>query len=230
MYSQNRRPDSRYVIAIILLLTGLAPFGRSAQVECLPDDSSWRCYGSFEVRFENYSGPMAARAIHFSNGEFMAEIEQPVTIKQFMRVLPSNLELFSGLTNDESTLPGGNNPFRLFNKAFTNPLIALQKAWPDGPASVTSDITVSDVILENHYPATLSTYRLSDNQISFTLIVPDYPSPKTEGVWTKGLYEPLSDDFALDDWYNNEGISFRNLQEARAWVYKPDETEATEDE
>jgi hypothetical protein len=204
-----------FVFAILVAIGPLA-LGAEAQPQCAK--APWSCFGSFELRIEGTNGPQVARMIRFSNDEFMAELEQGGVKKQYLQVSPSRLELFAGLTENESPRVGSNNPFMFLDIGFAYPAMALQMAYPTGPDLVPLILTTQDLVLEKRHPATLTTIRESASRIRFRLSLGPNANMVMEGLWDGALSEPLPDDLPMSNWRHDSAATITNLGEARSLV------------
>jgi len=169
-----------------------------------------------ELRGSGTQGIEAFRFIRFSNGEVMAEIERHGSKKQHLTLLPSQVVLYSGLSDEESPEVGGKNPFMFMDLAFTYPFQALQLAHPEGPSSVTSNEVSKEIVLERKHAATITTRRLSGEQISFRLALKGDVNKELDGVWDGRLQEPLPGDLPIANWRHRGTGAFNTLRDARS--------------
>jgi hypothetical protein len=208
-------PPIRRPVALLALCLGLCALTALAQSE--RKRSPWQSFGTFEISWPEPEGLRTIRMIHFSNGEFMAEVEAKGTWKRHLRVQPSSLVLYSGLSDDESPRAGAaNNPFMFLDYGFAYPALALHQAYPSGANSVSEAGTDTQVLLENKHPATLTAVRASDNRIRFRLALKSEVSLTMDGVWDGRLRDPLPDDFRIASWRHESPASVVTLGEARA--------------
>ena len=147
--------------------------------------------------------------IIFPNQEVLAEIEQGGVVKKYL-ALPSGIQLYWGLSADES-ISGGANPFGFLDLGFALPITALRSAFPFGPASVAVGESSKDVVVENR-PITIRatrrgeqiTYRLESAQLIIT------------GLWERMAPDLLPDSYSLVGWVSPTNVKFPTLKEARS--------------
>jgi len=146
----------------------------------------------------------------------MAEIEGKGTKKQHLRVQPSHLVLYSGLSADESPQSGGKNPFMFLDLGFAYPGLALHQAYPLGASSVPENETDTQVLLENKHPATLTALRDSEARVRFRLALRSDVRITLDGLWDGRLREPLPNDLQVTAWRHNSSATVTTLGEARS--------------
>jgi hypothetical protein len=131
----------------------------------------------------------------FPNRELLAEIEQGAVTKRYL-ALPSGIQLYSGLSANESTSPGRKNPFAFLDLSFGVPITALRTAFPLGPSSVSDGESKRDILLQGK-PTMISTTRRSELRITYRL---EPASVHVNGLWEKLVQNPLSGDYSLVGW------------------------------
>lgn len=205
-------------LMLFFLIASLMGTPANAQSPCLYPSDPWSCFGSFELRLKGKEGSQVqvAQMIRFTNGEFMFEMERQGTRKQLLRVLPSGLELLSGLSEDESPEVGPKNPFMFQDLLFAYPFMSLRLAYPSGPASVSETATKTAIVVENKYPATVTATRLGPERIGFHLSMDDGRIPPMDVVWDGKLNKPLPDDMPLTNWKQASGTTPPDLGQARS--------------
>ena len=191
-------------------------FNVFAQNQCGAPQAPWSCFGLIELQYANEAAHVTLRMLRFSNGEFMAEIEQGATKKQYLEVQPSGLGLFSGLTESESLDSVEKNPFAFFDMPFVWPLMSLQAAYPSGLEAVPWEETRTDVVVEENQPVAITAVRVAPVRMEFRLRFEQNPDLKVEGLWDGQLLKPLPDDYSVVDWKHRTASKIADLGEARA--------------
>jgi hypothetical protein len=173
-------------------------------------NDDWTCFSTIELQ----AAPTApiSRIFMFSNNELLAEIEQGATIKRYLVAQPSGIELYAGLSADESVLAGPKNPFQFLELNFGVPLMALQTAFPAGPSSVPDGESKKDILVRGK-PITISTTRRSQHKITYRL---ESASIHATGLWKREAQNPLPGSYSLVGWTNPTKASFATLEEARS--------------
>lgn len=210
------RPSSwrtRLAIVLVMLGAGLA----HAQPGCDRSPVTWACFGVFELRFTTPQGGSLVRLTHFSNGETLAEMASPGgSSKRLLTVPPGNLSLAFGLAPDESLQAGARNPFMFMDMAFAYPAMALQVAYPAGPAAVPAAGMDVPVTIDGKTPVVVRVARRADGQVAFHLKLAHQGSTQEmDGVWVARLAEPWPDDFPVGDWRFGDDARFSTLGQAR---------------
>lgn len=180
-----------------------------ANDQCTSKEVDWTCFSMIEIQPEATAPTL--RMVMFSNQELLAEIQQGGVTKRYL-ALPSGIQLYSGLSADESTSPGRENPFTFLDLSFAVPITALRTAFPLGPSSVPDGESKRDILLQGK-PITISTTRRGQQRIIYRL---ESASIHVNGLWERSVQSPLSGDFSLVGWTNPERSSFATLEEARA--------------
>lgn len=220
---QSLRYNRIYQLLIcVLLITNL--IGTQAEAKpCLYENAPWTCVGSVELTLkgEGTEGIQIVRFIRYTNDEVMFEIEKQGIRKQYLRVLPSSLGIYSGLSEDElSETQPGNNPFSFLDMLFTYPMESLQLAHPSGPTSVTDKPKETAITLERRSSAKVTTSRLSTDSIGFHLEVNESNAgdiQAIDGVWHGVINKPLPNDMKITNWKLKSDIKLTTLGEARKW-------------
>lgn len=160
-------------LAFVFLVAKLLGTPADAQSRCLYQNEPWSCFGSIELQSDGKEGPHIARMIRYTNGEVMLEIQHQGARKQYLTVLPSQLALYSGLTEQESAKSGPNNPFMFLDVVFTYPFMSLRIAHPLGPASISDLSTETAIANEKGPPAKMTATRRSQERIEIRLVASD---------------------------------------------------------
>jgi hypothetical protein len=187
----------------------LSALNAVANDRCASKDDDWTCFSVIEIKAE--ATAPTSRMIVFPNQELLAEIKQGEVTKRYL-ALPSGIQLYSGLSADESTSPGGKNPFAFLDLGFAAPLTALRTAFPLGPSSVPDGESKKDILLQGK-PITISTTRRSQQRITYRL---ESASIHVNGLWDRSVQNPLSGGYSLVGWTSPSKASFATLEEARA--------------
>ncbi len=85
---------------------------------------------------------------------------------------PGGLPLALGLAPDESLQAGARNPFMFVDMAFAYPAMALQLAYPAGPAAVPATGVDVPVTVDGKTPVVVRAARHADGQVVFHLKLP----------------------------------------------------------
>jgi hypothetical protein len=180
-----------------------------ANDQCTSKEVDWACFSMIEIQPEATAPTL--RMVMFPNQELLAEIQQGGVTKRYL-ALRSGIQLYSGLSADESTSPGRKNPFAFLDLSFAVPITALRTAFPLGPSSVPDGESKRDILLQGK-TITISTTRRGQQRIIYRL---ESASIHVSGLWERSVQSPLSGDFSLVGWTSPERASFATLEEARA--------------
>jgi hypothetical protein len=187
----------------------LAAVNAVAEDRCASKNDNWTCFSTIEIQTDA-AGP-TWRMIIFPTQELLAEIEQGGVTKRYL-ALPSGVQLYSGLSADESISPGGKNPFAFLDLGFALPMTALSTAFPRGPSSVPYGESKKDVLVEGKRIA-ISTTRRSEHKISYRL---GSDSIHATGLWERVAQNPLPGSYPLVGWVSPKKARFATLEEARS--------------
>jgi hypothetical protein len=188
----------------------LSALNATAEDQCAAKSDDWACFSTLEIQ----AGSAAPkwRLVVFPNQEVLAQIERSGVTKKYL-ALPSGLQLFSGLSANESILPGGKNAFSLMDIGFALPVTALRTAFPLGPLSVPNGKTKKNIAVEGK-PIAVSTVRHHGQQkITYEL---EAAQIKAAGLWERAVQSPLPGTFSLVGWISPANLKFATLDEARA--------------
>jgi hypothetical protein len=180
-----------------------------ADDRCAPKSDDWACFSSIELQPEATAPTF--RMVIFPKQEFLAEIQNGGVTKRYL-ALPSGVQLYSGLSADESTDPGRKNPFMFLELGFALPITALRTAFPLGPSSVPDGESKKDILVQDK-PIAISTSRHDQQKIRYRL---ESDSIHATGLWERSIQNPLPGDYSLAGWTTPGKISFATLEEARA--------------
>jgi hypothetical protein len=78
-----------------------------ANDQCTSKEVVWTCFSMIEIQPDATAPTL--RMVMFPNQELLAEIKQGGVTKRYL-ALPSGIQLYSGLSADESTSPGRKTP------------------------------------------------------------------------------------------------------------------------
>ena len=192
----------------LLLAVWLPVSGALAAERCPSKPDNWTCFSEMELQ----DSTTTTRMFIYSNHELLAEIEQGATTKRYLVAQPSGIELFSGLSKDESMSPSGKNPFQFLELSFAVPIKAFQTAFPAGPSSVPTGESRKNIVLDGK-PISITTRRQGAGEITFRL---DFTELHASGKWRRVAQKSLPDTYSLAGWTNAQTIQFPSLREARA--------------
>lgn len=187
----------------------LSPLCAVSEDRCSTKSDDWTCFSKIEIQ-PDASAP-TVRMINFPTQELLAEIMHGGDIKKYL-ALPSGIELYSGLSADESISPGRNNPFMLLELGFALPITALRTAFPLGPSSVPEGESKKDILVQGK-PIAISTSRHSQQKLTYRL---ESDSIHATGLWERSVQSPLPGGYSLVGWVSPGKASFATLEEARA--------------
>lgn len=119
------------------------------------------------MKIENPSGKI--RMYQFENDELVVELELSNIMKKYLRVSPSRIEFYWGLSDSEVAGSSGKNPFQFIELSFGLPLMSLAAAFPDGPATIPDGELVKKIMLQNNHPFTVKANRLNSQKFSFSI-------------------------------------------------------------
>jgi hypothetical protein len=196
----------KYFFIFAFLLSAL---NAAASERCASKDDDWTCFSMIEIQ-PDATAPTSRMTI-FPNQELLAEVEQGGVTKRYL-ALPSGIQLYSGLSAEESNSPGGKNPFAFLDVGFAVPITALRTAFPLGPSSVPDGESKRDILLQGK-PITISTTRRSQERIIYRL---ESASVHVNGIWERSVKDPLSGTYSLVSWTSPSKASFATLEQARA--------------
>lgn len=196
----------KHFFIFALLLSAL---DAAASDRCASKDADWTCFSMIEIQ-PDATAP-TSRMIIFPNQELLAEVEQGGVTKRYL-ALPSGIQLYSGLSAEESNSPGRKNPFAFLDLGFAVPITALRTAFPLGPSSVPDGESKKDILLQGK-PITISTTRSSQQRITYRL---ESASIHVIGIWERLVKDPLSGSYSLVGWTSPSEASFATLEQARA--------------
>jgi hypothetical protein len=177
-----------------------------ANDRCASKDDDWTCFSMIEIH-PGATAPIS-RMVIFPNQELLTEIELGGVTKRYL-ALPSGIQLYSGLSADESI---GKNPFAFLDLGFAAPITALRTAFPLGPSSVPDGESKKDILLQGT-PITITTTRHNQQRITYRL---ESASIHVSGLWERLVQNPLSGSYSLVGWTSANKASFATLEEARA--------------
>jgi hypothetical protein len=180
-----------------------------AEDRCASKNEDWTCFSTIEIQTDA-AGP-TWRMIIFPTQELLAEIEQQGATKRYL-ALPSGIQLYSGLSADESISPGGKNPFAFLDLGFALPMTALSTAFPLGPSSVPDGESKKDVLVQGKQ-ITISATRRSQHKITYRL---ESDSIHATGLWERVAQDPLPGSYRLVGWISPTKARFATLAQARS--------------
>jgi hypothetical protein len=194
-----------FILACLLPVLNAA-----AEDQCASKSDDWACFSKLEIQ-AGAAAPMW-RLVVFPNLEVLAEKEQSGATKKYL-ALPSGVQLYFGLSGDESVAPGGKNPFALVDVGFALPVTALRTAFPPGPLSVPNGKTKKNIVVEGKPISVTTTRRRGQQKIEYKL---EAAAIRATGVWERAIQNPLPGSFSLVGWISPTGAQFATLDAARA--------------
>jgi hypothetical protein len=200
----QRARQSFYILAFLL-----SAHSAAAQDRCASKSDDWTCYSTIEIQPE--AGGDTWRMVIFPTQELLAEVARGGVTKRYL-ALPSGIQLYSGLSAEESISPGQKNPFAFLDLGFALPITALRAAFPLGPASVADGESKKDILVQGK-PITISTIRHDAHKISYRL---ESASIHATGLWERVVQPPLPGSYSLVGWVSPTNVSFATLEEARS--------------
>jgi hypothetical protein len=180
----------------------------SAEDRCASKNDDWTCFSTITIRPD--AGESTLRMVVYPAQELLVEMDQAGTTKRYL-TLPTGIELYSGLSADESTFPGGKNPFAFLDLAIGVPVTALRTAFPLGPSSVGDGESKKDIVMEGK-PISITAIRRGQ-QISYRL---ESASIHATGTWERMAQNPLPGSYPLVGWTSSTKAQFATLEEARS--------------
>jgi len=141
----------------------------------------------------------------YSNGDLMVEASGKKDETKLL-ILASRKRLYSGVPDDE--IKKGHS-FMFFDYGFAYPILALQEAYPKGPAGVPEKEIEIPVLLEKEHAAKVIVRRLSSEKIQYKLTMPR--NTLMEGFWEGRIRAPLADSLALQEWKDSDLKTFATL-------------------
>jgi len=184
------------------------PLGALSADHCASKSDDWTCFTAIEI--QSAAAPNV-RMVIFPTQELLAEIEDGHVTKRYL-ALPSGIQMYSGLTADESVDPSRKNPFMFLDLGFSLAITALHAAFPLGPASVPGGESKKAILVQGK-PITIDTKRSSQRKITYRL---ESDSIHATGVWENSVQSPLPGTYSLVGWMGPGKTSYGTLQEARA--------------
>jgi hypothetical protein len=209
VYHWHTMPRIGHKYSLVLALC-LPALGALAAERCPPTANDWTCFSEIELK-ASPTAPLS-RMFIYPNSEILAEIEQGTTTKRYLVAQPSGVQLYAGLSEDESSSAGAKNPFQFAEMGFAVPVMALNAAFPKGPASVPNGESKNSVSLQGK-SVTVTTTRHSATAIAFRLEITGFDA---SGQWKRFNQKPLPDSFSLVGWTNAKAVQFATLGDARA--------------
>lgn len=191
-----------------------AALNAGATDRCASKEGDWTCFSMIEIQ-PDVSAPTTRMTI-FPNQELLAEIKQGAVTRRYL-ALPSGIQLYSGLSSDESTSSGEKNPFAYLEVSFAAPITALRTAFPFGPSAVPDGESKRDIPLQGRL-ITVITTRLSQYKINYRI---ESDSMHATGLWERLSLDPLSGDYSLVGWTDPDKSTFATLAQARAAGARP---------
>lgn len=195
----------RCFLILAFLLSALSAV---ADDQCATKSDGWSCFSSIEIHPD--AAEQTFRMVIFPKQELLAEIENGGVIKRYL-ALPSGIQLYSGLSADESADSGRKNPFMFLELGFALPITALRTAFPLGPSSVPDGESKKDILVQGK-PIAISTSRHDQHKIRYRL---ESDSIHAAGLWERSVQNALPGDYSLVGWISPGKISFATLEEAR---------------
>jgi hypothetical protein len=193
-----------FVLAFLSL-----PLSAGSEDRCASKSADWTCFSAIAIQ-SDASAP-TVRMVIFPTQELLAEIVQEGGTKRYL-ALPSGVQLYSGLSADESISVGGKNPFAFLDLGFALPMTALRTAFPLGPSTVPDGESKKNILVQGK-PIAVSTSRISQQKITYLL---ESDSIHATGLWERSVRNPLPGGYSLVGWVSPGKMSFATLEEARA--------------
>jgi hypothetical protein len=153
----------------------VVPCGRALQA------GEWGCFGTMDMRIDG----KAYRLAQFSNGDFLAEIEENGRVRHLLARFATHSEQFFGL--DESELTFARNPFLFLTDGFAIPVMALHLGFPGGPSTVPAAAATKHVDLWGK-PADITASSLSATRVGYRL---EFGGRNVSGEYDVKRPEPL---------------------------------------
>jgi hypothetical protein len=198
--------NARACLCILTLL--LFAQGASAEDRCTSKNDDWTCFST--IKLQPDAAGTTYRMVIFPTQELLAEIEQGGTTKRYL-TLPSGVQLYWGLSAEESISPGGKNPFAFLDLGLAVPISALRMAYPLGPSSVADGESKKDIVVQGQ-TLTINTVR-HGQQITFRL---ESAAIHTTGLWERIALKPLPGSYSLIGWVSPTKARFATLEDARS--------------
>jgi hypothetical protein len=201
--------ENRIMRLILLLLSICFAQNAPAQYFC-KQEKSWSCLGVIEVSFSGKEDAGVIRLTVYSNGDSMAEAKNAKAGDSKLLLLKPDKRLYAGVPDDE--IKRG-HAFMFFDYGFAYPLLALQTAFPDGPATVPEKETETPVLLEKEQMAKLTTQRVSAQRVNYRFVMKG--DLAMSGFWDGEQRSPLPDHLSMEKWKDGELRTYTTLGAAR---------------